>query len=186
MKANAILKVDDVNSNEIKKSLPNVNPLYVPKYNEDINSSEAVKVKTACQALNALTTNTFKALDLEITADITDASSKTEPTISVSSGIMYDNEWFDSVDSITKGFTVESNWITNQTTLAKFTTNSSGAISMKVLASSSANFTFEYSAGGGLKCTNYEPTQKNSAIIGITIAETSTYAERTIYAMFMA
>lgn len=72
MKANAILKVDDVNSNEIKKSLPNVNPLYVPKYNEDINSSEAAKVKTACQALNALTTNTFKGLDLEITADITE------------------------------------------------------------------------------------------------------------------
>lgn len=75
MKANAILKVDDTNANEIKKTLPNVNPLYVPKYGQSIDSVGAAKITQSCKALNALTTNTFKAVNLEITEDITAADS---------------------------------------------------------------------------------------------------------------
>ena len=114
MKANAILKVDDVNGNEIKKSLPNVNPLYVPKYDEDINSDKAAKVKAACQALNALTTNTFKALDLESTADITDARTlnPAELTLDPSFG------WYDSIDGIQESTKIVNSYSWNVQTMS--------------------------------------------------------------------
>lgn len=75
MKANAILRVNDANVNEISRRLPNVNPNYVPKYGQSIDSIGAAKITQACKALNTLTTNTFKSVGLELTEDITDADS---------------------------------------------------------------------------------------------------------------
>lgn len=173
MKANAILKVDDVNGNEIKKSLPNVNPLYVPKYDEDINSDKAAKVKAACQALNALTTNTFKALDLESTADITDARTlnPAELTLDPSFG------WYDSIDGIQESTKIVNSYSWNVQTM------SGGAPYARVVSGDASAISITYNE---LRFTVTASATGKSAIVEIGLAETSSTAKLTKYALIIS
>ncbi len=72
MKGKAILKVTDTNENVSEKNLPNLNPAFLPNYDEDIAASDATVIKTACIALNSLTTNTLNQIKVSTEIDITD------------------------------------------------------------------------------------------------------------------
>lgn len=175
MKASAVLKVSDVNLNDISKKLPNVNPSYIPQYGEEIDAGYAVSIKSACQSLNALTTNTFKGVNLEITEDITDATGpKTAPTLSASHAPEY---WADSVNAVRNAYTSPS----IGAELDRITTNSSGALSVAVVSASNSAISVALTTDKYIKLTNAEPGQVNYVVIAVTVAETSTYAARTIY-----
>ena len=59
MKGTAILTWTNTNLKQSTKNLPNVNPAYLPTYGENIATDKAASIKSACQALSALTSNTL-------------------------------------------------------------------------------------------------------------------------------
>ena len=173
MKASAVLKVSDTNSNDISKKLPNVNPSYIPQYGEEIDAGYAVSIKSACQSLNALTTNTFKGVNLEITEDITGATApKPIPEFVI------EGNWFDSVEEIT-----QQTKITNSEYIMVNTNQSGGNVTME-----------QYSGFAGVlgitKNNNSEFSISKlmsgyGVIVKVTVAETATYAERSKYQLFV-
>lgn len=70
MKANAVLTYSTVNRVKGTKRLPNVNPNYVPSYENTGAESSTTLIKTAVQALNNLTTNSYSSLALETEIEI--------------------------------------------------------------------------------------------------------------------
>lgn len=69
-KATANLIMRDSRNNTIVKNLPNVNPDYVPQYGESIDTDTKQTIISACQALCALTTNTFNSVNLTVIYDL--------------------------------------------------------------------------------------------------------------------
>ena len=167
MKANAILYASDSNSNDIRKSLPNVNPAYVPRYGSSIDIGAAASIKSACQALNALTTNTFKSVNLEITEDVDNPYAKPSPNFSI------EGNWSESTDSLSI--------ITTATGGQSFSiTNPSGGELSYIQSPASSAATITLSADSILIRRNITGTV---SLIQVTTAETAHYAAKTLYAL---
>ncbi len=73
MKGNAIVTWTDSNLNKSDKRLPNVNPAYLPNFGSDtVATNSAVSIRSACQALAGLTSNTITNIAVGVEIDISD------------------------------------------------------------------------------------------------------------------
>lgn len=73
-KGEAVLSLYD-NDESYTKKLPNVNPDYLPNYGTDtaVSPTYGASIRSACQALNNLTTATITEVDVNTTIDVTNA-----------------------------------------------------------------------------------------------------------------
>lgn len=74
MKGTVTLELRDTNNRAYTKNLPNVNPAYLPTFDSDVAIASAASIKSACVALNNLTTSTLMSIGLTTSLDITNAN----------------------------------------------------------------------------------------------------------------